>query len=79
MVTDLIERVRAALRQKGVTPAALSRKADLHRNTLYGVEREGWNPTADTLKKLEPVLAAIEAGDWRPDEPAEAESQAKAA
>ena len=67
MVTDLIERIRAALRQKGVTAVALAHKAGLHRNTLSGLDREDWNPTAATLKALEPHIAAIEAGVWSPD------------
>jgi lambda repressor-like predicted transcriptional regulator len=73
MVTDFIERVRAALKQDGVTPAGLARKAGLHRNTLYGADREGWNPTADVLTKIEPHILVIEAGEWTApdaDEPA---------
>lgn len=76
MVTDLIERIRAALKQKGVTAVALASKAGLHRNTLYGLERVDWNPTATTLKALEPHIEAIEAGNWRPDEEAEEPAQA---
>lgn len=60
MVTDFIERVRAALKAPGVTPAGLARKAGLHRNTLYGAELETWNPTADVLKALEPHIEDIE-------------------
>lgn len=61
MVTDLIERIRAALREEGVTPGGLASKAGLHRNTLYGWERTDWNPTAATLKALEPhVPPAVE-------------------
>lgn len=73
MVTDFIERIRAALRQPGVTPAGLAKKAGLHRNTLYGAEKPDWNPTADILRKLEPHIEAIESGDWNEppaDEPA---------
>jgi lambda repressor-like predicted transcriptional regulator len=72
MVTDFLTRVRAALKQDGVTPAGLARKAGLHRNTLYGADRDGWNPTADVLTKLEPHIAAIEAGQWADDEPTQA-------
>lgn len=64
MVTDFLTRVRAALKQDGVTPAGLARKAGLHRNTLYGADRDDWNPTADVLTKLEPFVEAIEAGNW---------------
>jgi transcriptional regulator with XRE-family HTH domain len=64
MVTDFIERVREALKHKGVTAAGLAKKAGLHRNTLYGAERDDWNPTATVLKALEAHVIAIEAGDW---------------
>jgi lambda repressor-like predicted transcriptional regulator len=65
MVTDFIERVRAALHKDGVTPAGLATKAGLHRNTLYGADRDGWNPTAHVLTSLEPHIAAIERGEWK--------------
>ena len=68
MVTDLIERIRAALRKKGITAVDLAHSANLHRNTLSGVERDDWNPTAATLKALEPHILAIEAGEWVPVE-----------
>lgn len=74
MVTDLIERIRAALRKKGVTAVDLAYCANLHRNTLSGVERSDWNPTASTLKALEPHILAIEADAWEP--PARPESAA---
>lgn len=69
MVTAFIERVRSALKRDGVTPAGLARKAGLHRNTLYGADKDDWNPTADVLTKLEPHIASIEAGEWRADPP----------
>lgn len=68
MVTAFIERVRAALKRDGVTPAGLARKAGLHRNTLYGADDDNWNPTADVLKALEPHVIAIETGNWNSDE-----------
>lgn len=74
MVTDFIERVRAALGHEGVTAAGLAKKAGLHRNTLYGWDKEGWNPTAHVLTALEPHIAAIENGEWNEpptDEPSE--------
>lgn len=63
-ITDIPARVRYALKQ-GETPASLAKKAGLHRNTLYGCDNEGWNPTLDTLTKLAPHLAAIPAGSQR--------------
>ena len=68
MVTDLIERIRAALQQDGVTPGGVASRAGLHRNTLYGWDQQSWNPTAETLRKLEPVVAIIEAGEWRQED-----------
>lgn len=79
MVTDFIERVRAALGHKGVTAAGLAKRAGLHRNTLYGADSPDWNPTADVLKKLEPHVMAIESGEWE-EPPADTdEPKAKAA
>jgi DNA-binding XRE family transcriptional regulator len=69
MVTDLIERIQAALRRDDVTPGGLARKAGLHRNTLYGAEGEKWNPTATVLKALEPHVIAIERGEWSEEQP----------
>jgi lambda repressor-like predicted transcriptional regulator len=77
MVTDFIERIRSALRKDGVTPAGLAKKAGLHRNTLYGADREDWNPTAAILTALEPHIEAIERGDW--NEPPSEEPEAAAA
>lgn len=77
MVTDIMERVRAALKQPGVTAAGLARKAGLHRNSLYSAERDDWNPTATVLKALEPHIEAIERGDWQ--EPPSDEPEAAAA
>jgi 3,4-dihydroxy 2-butanone 4-phosphate synthase/GTP cyclohydrolase II len=64
MVSDFIERVRTALKQKGVTARGVAQRAGLHRNTLCNIDREDWNPTADVLKKLEPHIIAIENGEW---------------
>lgn len=77
MITDFIERVRAAVKQKGVTARGLAQKAGLHRNTLCNIDREDWNPTATVLKALEPHIEAIERGDWQ--EPPIADDGEKAA
>jgi lambda repressor-like predicted transcriptional regulator len=74
MVTDFIERVRAAVKQKGVTARGLAHKAGLHRNTLCNIDREDWNPTAAVLKALETHVETIERGEWHEppaDEPEE--------
>jgi lambda repressor-like predicted transcriptional regulator len=74
MVTDFIERVRSALKRDGVTAAGLAKRAGLHRNTLYGAEAQGWNPTAAVLTALEPHIEAIEAGRWEEPPVEEAET-----
>lgn len=61
-ITTIPARVRYAL-QHGETPASLAKKANLHRNTLYGWEREDWNPTLDTLRKLDPHLPKLPRGE----------------
>lgn len=67
MVKGTIERIRAVLRTKqGVTPAGLAGKAGLHPNTLYGADKDDWNPTAKTLLLIEPLLPELEALPDRP-------------
>jgi transcriptional regulator with XRE-family HTH domain len=56
MVTETIERIRLVIRDKAITKSALAERAGLHPNTLQGVERDDWNPTASTLKAIEPHL-----------------------
>lgn len=69
MSNTIIERVRRLVTDGGMSRAGLARAAGLHANTLRDCTEEGWNPTADTLRKLErclwdsdeePVLVGIE-------------------
>ncbi|MEQ1640613.1 MAG: 3,4-dihydroxy-2-butanone-4-phosphate synthase [Novosphingobium sp.] len=69
MTTNIIERVRRLVSQGGMSRAGLARAAGLHANTLRDCTEDGWNPTTDTLRKLErclwdsdeePVLVGIE-------------------
>jgi 3,4-dihydroxy 2-butanone 4-phosphate synthase/GTP cyclohydrolase II len=69
MNTSLITRVRDLVTSGTMTRAGLARAAGLHANTLRDCAEAGWNPTAETLAKLEafldanddkPVLATIE-------------------
>ena len=69
MAHNLIERVRAAIPDGSMTRAGLARAAGLHANTLRDCSEPDWNPTAETLAKLErflidnderPVLVPIE-------------------
>ncbi len=69
MSTNIIERVRRLVSDGGMSRAGLARAAGLHANTLRDCTEDGWNPTTDTLRKLErclwdsdeePVLVGIE-------------------
>jgi 3,4-dihydroxy 2-butanone 4-phosphate synthase / GTP cyclohydrolase II len=69
MSTSTIDKVRALVTEGGMARAALARAAGLHANTLRDCTEPGWNPTADTLAKLDrflftnddrPVLVPIE-------------------
>ena len=58
MQTALIERLRVHIAQGAVSRSSLARAAGLHANSLRQLELPGWNPTADTLRKLEAYLTA---------------------
>lgn len=69
MAQDIIQRVVTLVTSGGMTRAGLARAAGLHANSLRDCGTEEWNPTAETLGKLErflqanddrPVLAPIE-------------------
>jgi 3,4-dihydroxy 2-butanone 4-phosphate synthase/GTP cyclohydrolase II len=66
---SVIARSRTLIAEGTMTRSGLARAAGLHANTLRDCEQESWNPTAETLQKLErfldehdagPVLAPIE-------------------
>jgi 3,4-dihydroxy 2-butanone 4-phosphate synthase/GTP cyclohydrolase II len=56
MSTELIEKVRRLVTEGGMSRSGLARAAGLHANTLRDMEDGGWNPTAETLRKLETFL-----------------------
>jgi len=58
MAANVIEKVRALVTDGGMSKAGLARAAGLHANTLRDCTETDWNPTADTLGKLERVLFA---------------------
>jgi len=69
MSTNIIDRVRRLVTDGGMSRSGLARAAGLHANTLRDCTDESWNPTTDTLRKLErflwdsdesPVLVSIE-------------------
>jgi len=56
MSTTLIERLNAIVATGEVSRAALARAAGLHPNSLRKLGSSDWNPTADTLVRLEKLL-----------------------
>lgn len=58
MSTILIEKLRAHIADGVVSRSGLARAAGLHANTLRDMDAADWNPTAETLRKLESYLAA---------------------
>jgi len=56
MSQSLIDRVRRLVNEGGMSRAGLARAAGLHANTLRDCTEADWNPTAETLRKLENVL-----------------------
>ncbi len=63
MSTSTITRVRTLVENGEMTKAGLARAAGLHANTLRDCADEDWNPTTETLAKLE---AFLDANDERP-------------
>lgn len=55
-MTTTINRVRSLVFDGTLTRSGLARAAGLHANTLRDCGEDGWNPTADTLAKLERFL-----------------------
>jgi 3,4-dihydroxy 2-butanone 4-phosphate synthase/GTP cyclohydrolase II len=56
MSTTLIERLNAIIETGEVSRAALARAAGLHPNSLRKLGSAEWNPTADTLVRLEKLI-----------------------
>jgi 3,4-dihydroxy 2-butanone 4-phosphate synthase / GTP cyclohydrolase II len=62
MSTDLIARIRSLVADGDMSRSGLARAAGLHANTLRDLDEPGWNPTAETLRKLETVLEGLPHG-----------------
>ena len=56
MSTTLIERLEAIIATGEVSRAGLARAAGLHPNSLRKLGSSEWNPTADTLTRLEKLI-----------------------
>lgn len=57
MSTALLDRVRTLVADGDLTKSGLARAAGLHANTLRDCDSPDWNPTAETLRKLEDWMA----------------------
>jgi 3,4-dihydroxy 2-butanone 4-phosphate synthase/GTP cyclohydrolase II len=60
MAKDLIDRITQLVTAGGMTRAGLARAAGLHANTLRDCGTPEWNPTAETLGKLERFMSATD-------------------
>ncbi len=58
MTSTIIEKVRRLVTDGGMSRSGLARAAGLHANSLRECTEVEWNPTADTLAKLERALFA---------------------
>ena len=56
MSTTLIERLEAIIATGEISRSGLARAAGLHPNSLRKVGQPDWNPTADTLTRLEKLI-----------------------
>jgi 3,4-dihydroxy 2-butanone 4-phosphate synthase / GTP cyclohydrolase II len=63
MSTSAIDQIRDTVASSGMSRSGLARAAGLHANTLRDLDAPDWNPTAETLRKLETYLSA---NDGRP-------------
>lgn len=62
MSTELIANIESLIHDGKISRSGLARAAGLHANSLRKLGDADWNPTADTLGKLEDYLARREGG-----------------
>jgi 3,4-dihydroxy 2-butanone 4-phosphate synthase/GTP cyclohydrolase II len=62
MSSTLIDNARKLVRDGILSRSGLARAAGLHANSLRRMDESDWNPTAETLGKLESYLSAREHG-----------------
>lgn len=58
-IDKIINRVRQLV-AGGRSVSGIAIAAGLHKNTLYGMSRDDWNPRAETLRALERVMPELE-------------------
>jgi 3,4-dihydroxy 2-butanone 4-phosphate synthase / GTP cyclohydrolase II len=75
MTTPLLDRIRDHLSDSGLSRSALAKAAGLHPNSLRALESADWNPTAETLGKLESFLKGSGASPLVPIEEIIAEAR----
>lgn len=64
MAQDIVARARKLIEDRIISRAALARAAGLHPNTLRDALSPDWNPTVDTLTKLERAMDDSEDDDF---------------
>jgi len=58
IIDQSIARVRAYREMTGMTIPAFARLARMNESTIRSMDLQSWNPTKDTLLKLESVIPA---------------------
>lgn len=56
-IDQLINKVRAYREEHSLKKATLAQLAGLHQNSLRMMDSPDWNPTVETLRLLEEVIA----------------------
>ncbi len=60
-IAKAVERIRKFFKSHpDVTLGGFASLADLHRNTLYGLDEKSWNPTRVTLEKCLRTIEKME-------------------
>jgi 3,4-dihydroxy 2-butanone 4-phosphate synthase/GTP cyclohydrolase II len=75
MTSLSLSRIRDRVAEAGLSRSALAKAAGLHPNSLRALDSADWNPTAETLGKLEAFLAARGASPLVPIEEIIAEAR----
>ncbi len=71
-VDQAVTRIRAFAAAKGWRKSRLAREAGMQDTTLRNFDDPDWNPTLDTVRRLEALIP----GDFDPSAPAQASSEA---
>lgn len=66
-VEMLVQTLKAEALAVGLPKSRLAEAARLHANTLRDLERDKWNPSLSTLRKLEVYLSTLTANATDPN------------